>query len=541
MSEDLHDIDKLFQESIEGHAEAPPPLVWEQLDKKLDQKKVASIAGRYNKLKWVAAALFLISLSMAAMWVYHLRRDERNSGLVRKDRSSQHANGLPRLQTEQAPLQNSSTSSDDRGNEVREQAGVNDSLQRNERVIPPSSQGKEENPPIKGESTDVAGQKTANNQQLKKEEQLIGRKESFEPAGRNLSVETGSGRQTAAANREKNKKVTGRGAKEEAIQPSLIVKDGKQDRNNNLSTAVQEEAPLRNAFIAEPGALADHTDVDASRLPLLAYRSLMPDLAAAPTPVRLTPVPAFTATVFFSPNLVSTRIADNRIMNFTGGPPNRAEDKKEIKDKEQTRSSKSFGVQLDYHINPHWSVGSGLVISSRITDIKAKPIYGHFDSRGGEINYQFYCSSGYSSIKLKTPGTNPPYAADTAQAVSSSNKLKYLSVPLIVKYSFGQGKFQFITGAGLQANFLTVSTIETQITKGTVQNYANMNEIQGLRSMYFSGILTAGVSYRLNRILSASVMPTAQLGFTSINQNQNAPVKSYINFYGLALGIGVKL
>ena len=41
MNKDLHDIDNLFKNPIEGHAEEVPPDVWQNIDHSLDKKQVA--------------------------------------------------------------------------------------------------------------------------------------------------------------------------------------------------------------------------------------------------------------------------------------------------------------------------------------------------------------------------------------------------------------------------------------------------------------------------------------------------------------------
>ena len=73
MNENVHNIDKLFRDAIEGLEELPSPNSWNELDKKLDKKKVDSITGKYYKLKWVAAALFIFSFGMG-MYVYHVHK-----------------------------------------------------------------------------------------------------------------------------------------------------------------------------------------------------------------------------------------------------------------------------------------------------------------------------------------------------------------------------------------------------------------------------------------------------------------------------------
>lgn len=522
MSEDLHDIDKLFKESIEEHAEAPPSHVWERLDNKLDQRRVAAIAGRYNMLKWVAAALFLISVGMA-MWVYHLRTQPSGTNLAKGGGAGRQTGSLSSKQTETAQKQTIPSAT----NNIAQAPppAIKDPAQNGAASVPGIPPGKDSLA-----ATDVLATEGAVPAPEKP------RPERVIQQGQERTVQAIKDKQLkgAEAKRGNDKKALAKNGSR-PLERSLIA--AASPRSESLIEQPVAEEALHPTVIADPRIHENSAGVDLSHLPKPVLLTLLPGSTSpdVPAPIRLTPrhVPVFTATVFFSPNLVSSTVT-----NDSQVPYGREDDKNEIKANEQNGTSHSIGALLNYHFNEHWSIGSGLVVSSRTTEIKAKTIYARPDPRGGGIKYRFNCSSGYSYINLKPGGSNP-FNGDSAKAVSSINKLQYLSVPLIATYSFGGSKLRFLTSAGVQANFLTVRKIETFITKGTIREFANTSDIQGLRSVYLSGIIGAGASYKLTRTLTASIVPTAQLGFMSINQH--APVKSYINFYGLAMGLSVKL
>ena len=62
MSENLHDIDKLFKDSIDGHEDMPSEKVWDTIDNNLDKNNVIQIKRKYNNLKRLAIALLLLLL-----------------------------------------------------------------------------------------------------------------------------------------------------------------------------------------------------------------------------------------------------------------------------------------------------------------------------------------------------------------------------------------------------------------------------------------------------------------------------------------------
>ena len=520
MSENLHDIDKLFQDSIEGHAETPPPAVWQQLDKKLDQKKAASIAGRYRMLKWVAAALFLISAGMA-MWVYNLQTNKKGD-LVKK------------TETRLSPASGGVANDPDGSTNEQEPAPIKQAdkepIVQQHGVTTPASSGSGEKVSVKEkrmtDDTDTSPGETRTETM---------RQQSMPKDAVPLPMQKTDLRNAIA------KKINKKNAAAESYVSGIIPAHAgdiinEQLKNKQIKPGTGEEG-LLVAVVGEPVRHTRSSKVDISTLPPPGPGSLVPALArsGAAATVKLAPLHAgFTATVFFSPNLVSNSITNNNLLLHNN------EDKKDtIKGKEQNRTSKSIGALIEYNINQHWSIGSGIILSTRTTEIKAKPIYAREDQRrGGEVRYRFNCSSGYFYINPKPGRSNPP-SGDTIKALSSLNTLKYLSVPLSLKYTAGEGKLRLVTSAGLQANFLTDRNIETVITKGAQHENASTSDNQGLRPVYFSGVISAGATYKLNRIVTASVVPTAQLGFMSITHDN--PVKSYINFYGLALGLSIKL
>ena len=73
MSENLHDIDKLFHDAMEGYEDTPSSKVWAALDHQLDKKNIAQAARKYNKLKFFSAALLLLLLGVIT-WQLFTRR-----------------------------------------------------------------------------------------------------------------------------------------------------------------------------------------------------------------------------------------------------------------------------------------------------------------------------------------------------------------------------------------------------------------------------------------------------------------------------------
>ena len=80
MNKDLHDIDDLFKNSIDGHAEEVPPDVWNNIDHSLDKKQAAFYKRKYFTVRAAAILLVLIGgATIAAILRFH--NPERRSRL----------------------------------------------------------------------------------------------------------------------------------------------------------------------------------------------------------------------------------------------------------------------------------------------------------------------------------------------------------------------------------------------------------------------------------------------------------------------------
>src|SRR5436305_5107794 len=96
MNKDLHNIDDLFKNSIDGHMEEVPADVWKNIDHSLDKKQADFYKRKYFIVR--AAAIFLVlvgGLAIAAILHFHesvkpLAIDSANQSPV--PTSNDHAN-----------------------------------------------------------------------------------------------------------------------------------------------------------------------------------------------------------------------------------------------------------------------------------------------------------------------------------------------------------------------------------------------------------------------------------------------------------------
>ena len=198
--------------------------------------------------------------------------------------------------------------------------------------------------------------------------------------------------------------------------------------------------------------------------------------------------------------------------------------------------SATYGALIDYKLNNHWGLQSGLTLSSTNINTEPEIIYAQPDNTG-DVKYRINTSSGYGFI-LPAYSANPAIG-DSLYLVTSTHLLRYISIPLAATYSIAKSKFIFSAKAGTSINFLTKGKIETTVEKGADNSTETVNNIEGLKKLNISGLAAIGVDYTLTKRMSLAFAPTMRFALTSINKN--AIVKSYPMSFGSSIGLKIGL
>jgi hypothetical protein len=237
----------------------------------------------------------------------------------------------------------------------------------------------------------------------------------------------------------------------------------------------------------------------------------------------------FSLTPFFSPDIAWYRLQDDKV----GNQPDNA---RELERDENHEFSSTFGAFVDYKISKHFGLQSGLTLSNINITLKPKTIYAQADNTGS-IKYRINTSSGYGYI-LPSFSANPSIG-DSLYVFTSTHSLQYVGIPLAVTYNVTKGKFKVKVLAGVSTNILARAKLETTVEKGLNNSAETVDNMQGLKKVYFSGLAGIGVDYKLTKKTALTFLPTMRFALNSINKD--APVKSYPMSFGFTVGLKIGL
>ena len=537
MSKNLHNIDDLFKKAIDGHVDTPSQKVWDAIDKNLDKKKVVSISREYNKLKWAAAILLLFSTGMAMyVWQTRIKNKElvKQNNINKASRSIKEDNNTGKKNSTSdsnekiiTPEKKIEGQNEKRINSTQTQTDINTDKKINSTQSQTvTNTDKQKAQQANDVQQNITTQQKEKNLQLNSSQHNITAKEKVEQQQGTNKDEKKPG-QFDNSKQQKNKDViTQDDLKTKAPENTITTPEKEkyivdapiiftQHPNMNGLQEIQSSDPFSyswNYLSAPAENIRENNKKSASK------KSASGSSKSSP----------FSATLFFSPEFVSSDVEDDH-------PRFREDDRNEIKNHENIRSSSSFGVLFDYKVGGNWKLQSGISVSTRVTDINTKTIYARPDN-SGKVNYRLSCSAGSVYVPLKSGAT--PAQGDSTKILSAKNTLQYISVPLAVKYNIGKGKFNLVPGMGISANILSEGKIETVIATTGGNESSSTSNIDGLKSNYFSGQISLGGEYLIGKKIALNFTPTARLALSSINKD--AAVKTKFNSLGLSAGVTIK-
>jgi hypothetical protein len=507
MNKNLHDIDKLFKAALNDQDETPSAELWNAIDQHLDKNKVVDINRKYIQLKKIAVALLILLIGIGA---YTLNTWNKSEKLAKANKSNKIS--IQKNDSVSLPITEPKQESIVLSNDSNKKENSLDSLRLSNATANPIP-----NKNVPHISTGISQNSLTPNTVIQKENKNI--------------VSTGSNK-IAIKKRTYKTTITnaamGEDPADQLVNNNTLVKEGEYEI----------DALPKSLAIYYPELLTATTGKSIKQKKIIANNNLTDELIAKATssrPFKIKKERSFSATIFYAPNLSSNTFKEESHDRRPGGPTN-DRDREKIKDGEQHQSSSTFGLLVDYNLNKHWSIESGVLVTNKTIAIEPKTIFAHKDN-DGDVKYLFDCSSGY--LFLPTKAGTTPVEGDSIKALSSTNTLQYVSIPLVVKYNFPINKFDLFAAVGTSVNILSKGKIVTAIQNGLTKEASVSNSINGLKSNYLGGNVSMGVAYNITDKIGLSFIPSYNFAITS--STKDAAVKSFPNAISLAAGLRFKL
>ena len=467
MDKDLHEIEDLFKSGLENNKEIPSLQVWDSIDNRLDNDKVAVIQKKYQALKRLSLLLLLLVIGLG---IYELTNTRKGDGLIKIKGKNENSEILP--------------VNDDMNKTLIDQNQITIRNQNN-------SQNKNSNTALPVSSNNVVATNRLN---TRKEFSVFfksGDEQKFNQSRQNI----------IAVDRF-DPIVHSRFIREQPI--NLQVE--KTNRPLVPSSEIKDAFRLINSVKVNPAGGFDD------------MRS-QPGKKKEQKPLR------FSIAAFFSPDIASYHLEEDQ----HNSQPETASN---IEKAERHEFSSTSGFLFDYSMNKHWLLESGILFSNTNITIQPKTLYAQADNNGN-VKFRVNISSGYGFVLPSFQNT--PVIGDSIRATAATHKLRYVSIPLALKYTSGKGRIRLESTLGVTINFLARGKLETELQKGLNNEVDILNNIQGLKPVYFSFVTGVGADYRLTKKLSVTLTPTARIALAPINKG--GVVKTYPNSLGIAGGL----
>jgi Outer membrane protein beta-barrel domain len=497
MNKDLHDIDDLFRSELEGYEETPSAALKERLIAALDKKDAESYKKRF--IGWKRMALLLLLL-LSGILLYEsgiLKTGSTGSG--KRTAGDKQVNSLP--ENRQEPVYQNNTVADNTSN--------NNKVTLNDK------------PDING-YTVTADEKTVS-QPEQKDNAVSAITKTDDEVGsvKNSLANKFTIRKSSLFYKQTNP-LASTLKKDRAITPPYVLESKLPNITEDLQTG------RINSF--QSLTIVDFQKIIAQSEPGIKQFKFPAaiDSLTKNTSAKNKKIAAFTPfwmiTSFASYERAGYRLDSDLPNNITS-----------IKHREIHEPSFSIGLLATRQLTRHWGLQSGLIYSQ--TDIGISPQKLHaLQEPGGNIAFKYVTSSGYAYIK---PGFGaPPAIGDSLITKQGKHSLKFVSIPLAIKYSVGKNKFTFSPGAGIEANFLTSARVETELESPSNPEIVVLNKLEGTKPFHLAIIADAELRYKLNNKLSLNFRPAIRLAISPITKNN--VVETFPRSVGFGVGLTYK-
>lgn len=184
----------------------------------------------------------------------------------------------------------------------------------------------------------------------------------------------------------------------------------------------------------------------------------------------------------------------------------------------------AWGIDLGLQMNRRWSFWSGAQIRNLQTrtthHAKMRRADGQWPgSNDTELRFRYMLNTPAGGVavdvRMEQVDTtlNLPPAEPVTFELHTTQSLQYATIPLLMKYHGGQGRWQFFAGGGLSANFLISNTLEIDRFSSRSLRFRPSRFIRPLAGNEYLRVFSmdfrigAGVRYQIGRHAGLSFEP----------------------------------
>ncbi|MFZ1693312.1 MAG: outer membrane beta-barrel protein [Flavobacteriales bacterium] len=183
-------------------------------------------------------------------------------------------------------------------------------------------------------------------------------------------------------------------------------------------------------------------------------------------------------------------------------------------DHERIRPGWTVSLDVIRELGEHWRLASGLQLSDK--------------------GYLF----SIETVFIATDGVDPEIG--TSVKINERYHYRYLSVPLVARYSIGRGKLRFEPGLGLSADYLLeqYKVQDLEFSDGTIRAKKIKDNATDYRDLCASACLELTASIRLGESLAIRFGPRARYQMTPL---ADTPIRGYLWEAGFLAGATLRL
>lgn len=203
-----------------------------------------------------------------------------------------------------------------------------------------------------------------------------------------------------------------------------------------------------------------------------------------------------------------------------------------FENEEKHELSFSTGALLNYQFKQAVSLQTGFIYSNTVINIDPHYLYA-VKQPSGTLAYKYNSSSGYAYLdnSLFTPSST----GDSIGTTAAQHNLKYLSMPVMLKYKIGSNKIYFAPSIGVTLNLLLASSIHTEVQSNSINEQISITKLQGLKRSYIGYTINTELGYNTKTRFAINLQSSCSYSLTPINKTN--VVKTFPYSFGIGIGI----